>query len=79
MLKFITDVQSNEPDILSEVAHEKLLIMSIEGQFLASYDAPKKGWTHDVLLKMSQLFPTQWNFCGADAYLSDKWVGSTEV
>jgi hypothetical protein len=80
MLKFITDIQNeNEPDILTKVQHETLLILSIEGQYLGSYEPPEHGWTHEKLTSMAESFPSEWNFCGADALIGDQWVGSTEI
>lgn len=79
MIKFITDIQGNEPDILTPHKHERLLIMSIEGQYLNSYEPPKTGWTHEALTKLAALFPVEWNICGAEAVLGNQFVGSTEV
>jgi hypothetical protein len=79
MIKFITDIQGNEPDILTQHKHKRLLIVSIEGQYLNSYEPPRLGWTHEALTKLAALFPTEWNYCGADAMLGDQFVGSTEV
>ena len=79
MIKFITDIQGNEPDILTPHKHKRLLIMSMEGQYLNSYEPPKTGWTHDTLSKLTEVFPSEWNTCGADALLGDQFVGSTEV
>lgn len=80
MIKFITDVRNeNEPDILTKVTAQQLLIVSLEGQFLASYCAPSSGWTHELLVRLSHYFPSQWNFCGADALIGEQFVGSTEI
>ncbi len=80
MIKFITDIQSDsELDILTPNKDKTLLIVSIEGQLLASYTPPSLGWTHSELIRRSRDFPTEWNFCGADALLGEQWVGSTEV
>lgn len=79
MITFITEIRNNEPDILTPCKHERLLVMSIEGQFLNSYEAPREGWTHETLVKLSKVFPDQWAVCGADATLGDQFVGSTEI
>lgn len=80
MIKFITDIRSsNEPDILTPVKHLALLIVSIEGQYLGKYEAPKNGWTHERLCALSETFPLQWAACGADALLGDQFVGSSEI
>ena len=79
MIKFITDIQGNEPDILTPHKHKHLLIMSIEGQYLNSYEPSEAGWTHDSLSKLVEFFPSEWNTCGADALLGDQFVGTTEI
>ncbi|AUI88858.1 hypothetical protein BS333_21020 (plasmid) [Vibrio azureus] len=80
MIRFITDIKSpQEPDILTPNRFNQLLIVSLEGQLLATYNAPMNGWTHDVLVRLSRLFPQQWGYCGADALLGDQFVGSTEI
>lgn len=80
MIHFITDIQhEREPDILAHKPTERLLIISLEHQLLASYNAPKDGWTHEILIRLSRYFCSQWNFCGCDAIIGELWVGSTEV
>ncbi len=79
MLTFITDQQRNEPDILSPVKHCSLFLLSLEGQFLARYEAPHTGWTHQALCQMNTLFEPAWTYCGVDAFLGEQWVGSTEI
>ncbi|EGR0468618.1 hypothetical protein BC355_17615 [Vibrio cholerae] len=81
MLVFITDTQSNrtEPDILADVRFKRLIIVSLEGQFLSAYNAPRQGWTHHILESLAHSFPNQWEICGADAYIGEQWVGSTEI
>ncbi|MEZ9698822.1 hypothetical protein AB4455_12045 [Vibrio sp. 10N.261.46.E12] len=78
-IKFITDRQGSEPDILTPNQHKKLMIISDEGQSLRTYNAPSSGWTHDTLVKLSDFFPPQWNVCGAEAWLGEQWIGSTEI
>lgn len=80
MIKFITDIQNErEPDILTPNKHHSLLIISLEGQLLKSIQPPKLGWTHEILCSLNGEFPEQWLTCGADAYLLEQWVGSTEI
>ena len=80
MLHFITDIRSDkEPDILTPNRFKRLLIVSLEGQLLASYESPSTGWSHELLVKLSQFVPNQWDFCGADALLGEQFVGSTEI
>lgn len=80
MIKFITDIRSsNEPDILTPVKHEALMIVSIDGQYLGKFEAPKTGWSHERLCALSDQFPRQWATCGADALLGEQFVGSSEI
>ena len=80
MITFVTDQLSpKEPDILTAVKFNTLLIMSLEGQYLARFDAPITGWTHQTLCNMNTLFESAWACCGVDAYLGNQWVGSSEV
>ncbi|MEZ9922318.1 hypothetical protein AB4342_19600, partial [Vibrio breoganii] len=70
MLTFITDiVNENESDLLTDNQHELLLIVSLEGQLLASYEPPLHGWSHERLCELTGSFPQQWEFCGADALI----------
>ena len=75
MLTYITDVQGNESDILSAIRHNELIIRRLDGDVLTRQAAPAEGWTH------LELMAVQPENCeeGADAYLGDHWVGSTEV
>lgn len=80
MIKFITDIQhKDEPDLLSNVSNKRLMIVSIEGQLLATYNAPTIGWTHELLVRLTRYFPSEWGYCGAEALLGEQWVGSTEI
>jgi 5'-deoxynucleotidase len=80
MIKFITDIQhKSEPDILTPNKHHPLLIISLEGQLLKTFQPPKQGWTHEILCSLNRHLLQEWLICGADAYLLEQWVGSTEV
>ena len=80
MLTFITDRRNeSEPDLLTNNRQNTLLIVSLEGQWLAQFEPPATGWTHQALNELVPSFPLEWDFCGADALLCEKWIGSTEV
>lgn len=79
MICFITNQLNDEKDILTPVMTRPLLILSTEGQLLARFDSPATGWTHHALCQMNIVFEPAWSFCGADAYLGEQWVGSSEV
>jgi hypothetical protein len=73
VITFITDIQSNEPDILEEIKMEKLRVLSLSGLSLLVIPAPTGGWSHASLVQLCQL-PDE-----ADAFLGTTWIGSTEV
>lgn len=75
MLTYITDIKPDEPDILSPLKHYPLVIRSLEGTELHRQAAPKQGWTHDLL----NIIQPEGVDEGADAYLDEHWIGSTEV
>ncbi|MBF6615556.1 MAG: hypothetical protein ITG07_02405 [Candidimonas sp.] len=77
-LNFITDVRGNEPDLLAATKHLTLKIRDLDGATIKTIPAPATGWTHDRLLAIAARHEDL-VFEGADAYLGDCWVGSTEV
>lgn len=78
MIKFITDVQGDEPDILTPVQFETLVITDLQKKELFTVPAPQDGWTDSELWTVSHHYLNE-TVNGADAYLGDEWVGSTEV
>lgn len=80
MIKIITDIKPGETDILSAVKHEKLVVTNLDKKTLASYSPPTNGWTTSVLwYVVEHVIPESLVDKGADAYLGEQWVGSTEV
>lgn len=77
-MHLITDTRRDEPKLLSALRYERLQIADLDGEELASCPAPESGWTHEGLCEqVSQLdFDRS---MGADAFLGDYWIGSTEV
>ncbi|MBW3834711.1 hypothetical protein A6767_10535 [Aeromonas veronii] len=78
-MKFITDIIGDEPELLTPlIAMEPLEIVDLFDRkvVLFRYEAPQGGWTHEALC--SQNIPLH-KLQGADAYLGNEWVGSTEV
>ncbi|PXW47909.1 hypothetical protein DFO55_1451 [Grimontella sp. AG753] len=75
MLTYITDRKAGEPDILTPLKHYPLVIRSLDGEKLHMQAAPVQGWTHDTLTAVQ---PQRVNE-GAEAYLNEHWIGSTEV
>ncbi|MFM2588167.1 hypothetical protein [Vibrio sp. TBV020] len=69
-------VRSNEPDLLIGHEHQPLRIVNLQGELVAQYCASVSGWTHDALecVDYFSVSPDGW-----DAYLSDQWIGSSEV
>ena len=48
-VKIITDVQGEEPDILSPIKHEELVILVSWVDERVRQPAPESGWTHELL------------------------------
>ncbi|QEA38623.1 hypothetical protein FGL86_05705 [Pistricoccus aurantiacus] len=79
MICFITDfLREGEPDILSSVKHETLVIRSLEGRLIELIAPPPAGWSHAALEKQAARLAPRTRM-GADAYLGASWVGGTEV
>lgn len=78
MISFITDQRSGEPDILTPYRGAPLRVLCLSGNALTSVAAPKGGWTHEALSEQARRLE-RLTHDGADAYLGDAWVGSTEV
>lgn len=74
-MHYITDQRLGEPDILTPVKHSRLIIKSLEGHEIYSQEAPDDGWTHE---RLSKVQPEGMQY-GADAYLENEWIGSTEI
>lgn len=80
MMKFVTDTQffgghclikghENDPLIITDLSGDELMKLM-----------PAQPWTHDQLmaLPLKELMG-EWLQGGADAYLGEQWIGSTEV
>jgi hypothetical protein len=69
-------IKTDEPDLL--VGHEgkDLRYVACNGREIATVAAPKAGWTHDALERVTApaTAAEPW-----DAYLGAQWVGSSEV
>ncbi|MCW8336559.1 hypothetical protein [Vibrio paucivorans] len=65
-----------EPDLITGHTLALLRIVSLEGEEVVQYNAPKGGWTSDVLecVDYFSVSPDGW-----DAYLGEQWIGSSEV
>ncbi|CNI67844.1 hypothetical protein [Yersinia pekkanenii] len=75
MITYITDVREGESDFLPNICHLELIVKSLDGVLLMSQVAPESGWTYCELAAIQQESFDE----GADAYLGDHWIGSTEV
>jgi len=74
IISFIANRQTGEPDILTTVKHMVLTIQNENGVILKSVPAPASGWTNELLQQHEKV-----NTSPSDAFISDVWVGSTEV
>ena len=78
MVYFITEVQGDEPDILSLVYREDLCIHGLDGKIITTILAPGIGWTHQSLEAQNPKIE-ELGVEGCDVYLGGSWVGSSEV
>lgn len=80
MIKFVTDRKRGEPCILEGNDMKPLHVKNMEGDLLLAL-APAEPWTHKDLceLDIKTFIGEKAMQDGADAYLGDVWVGSTEV
>lgn len=75
MITYIVDTRTGEVDILSNLKQGSLVIRALDGVELYRQQAPQEGWTFEEL---SAIQPEGVQN-GADAFLDEQWVGSTEV
>ncbi|ASI21398.1 hypothetical protein E4188_23150 (plasmid) [Aeromonas media] len=78
-MKFITDVLPGESVILApSLIHCLLQIVDLFDNTVVifEYTPPAEGWTHENLCALD--IPLE-RLRGADAYLGETWVGSTEI
>lgn len=68
-------LHDSEPDLLVGNEQQPLIIKNLDDIEIKRIEAPKNGWTHDQLENIDyySISPV-W-----DAYLSIKWIGSSEV
>ncbi len=66
----------DEADLLVGYEHGTLLILDLDGIAKQRISPPEGGWTHDALENVDyhSASPNGW-----DAYISDQWLGSSEV
>jgi len=78
MIYLITDILEGEPDILTPINKKVLYIRYLDGELLSEVH-PIDYWTHDSLMEVVNNFEEH-DVCanGADAFLGDEWIGSTE-
>lgn len=78
MIHLVTDVRPGEPDILTSVRHEPLLVTADNGRVVHTAPAPTGVWTHETLAAATSS-PRITEAGPADAYLGGTWIGSTEA
>lgn len=79
MIYLVTDQRAGEEDILTAARKNDFIITDLDGEKLAEFKAPDDGWTHEALNDLVENSATRkLTFYGADAYLGNTWVGSTE-
>jgi len=75
MITYVTDQRTGEPDILTPLRFATLVIRDLQGATLNTVNAPENGWTHEILCVVQPPEIRE----GAEAYLNEQWIGSTEV
>lgn len=75
LITYITDQHPGEDDILTPLCGQTLTIKTLAGDTLYQQEAPPSGWTHAQLMHIQPEGIGE----GADAYLAQEWVGSTEI
>ncbi|WP_318391015.1 hypothetical protein [Enterobacter sp.] len=75
MITYVTDQRPGEPDILTPHRFATLVIRDLQGAVLHTANAPENGWTHEMLCTVQPPEISE----GAEAYLSEQWIGSTEA
>lgn len=77
MIYFITNQLNDEPCILQEVKTQELRITTLDGEEILTVKC-SGAWTHEKIISID-LSPFEEKIRqGADAYIGDKWIGSTE-
>ena len=72
---FITEQKNNEPCLLSGNDKKKLYIYDLDHNLFLTF-IPNPIWTHEKLTKLN--IPNEIIKNGANAYLDEIWIGSTE-
>lgn len=78
MIQFVTDQKPGEIDILGSHNDKDLLVTDLDGQRIECFPAPANGWTHAYLETIAKGL-AHLTANGANAFLGEHWVGSTEV
>lgn len=86
MLTFITDQQKRadgtvEPSLLAHVSMAPLHVRTLEGEKIADV-LPSGPWSHEKLVELAPGLEAAFGeqlALGADAFVGNVWVGSTEV
>lgn len=73
---FITEQLKGEPCVLKGNTMKTLYIRSLSGEILKEFN-PTSPWTHESLINLD-LENIPGIEYGADAYLGNEWIGSTE-
>ena len=77
MIYLVTDRRPGEPEIPTFAFRQPLRITALDGAPIANIQPPIDGWTHERLQQHVERL-AQATRAGADAWLGDRWIGSTE-
>lgn len=78
-MSLITDIRPGEPDLIAGYEQTALRLRSLDGRTLASVPA-KEAWTHERLMVAIEVNRSVVEDAGgADYFLGDQFIGSTEI
>jgi hypothetical protein len=77
-ITLVTDRRGDEPCILLGFEYEPLRIIKNDSDEMAVVLAPNGGWTH-TRLSLRPEISAEDDGSYYDAFLGDRWIGSTEV
>lgn len=78
MITFVTDTKEGETDLLGDTRKQPLVVLALDGSLITEIGPPLNGWTHEALENQANIL-SQKTRQGAEAFLGNTWVGSTEV
>jgi len=80
MITIVTDIKHGEPDVLKPIQKEDLYLKDLDDGVIFRMSPIDGSWTHESLVvTVEQICKGCPCDNGADAFLGNTWIGSTEV